>query len=356
MTTNRFYIAIALGLLCGGAASARDGLIPGSGGEDRPNPNVRFDQKIGDKVPFDLTFTDEDGNDTTIGQCVDGKPTILIMAYYRCPMLCGQVFVGVLEAVRSMKLTVGKDFNIVCVSFDPKEKWGLARDKRNYFVTEYGRKEAHGGWRFLTGKQENITNLTNAVGFHYEYDRTIKEYNHPSGIIIVTPQGIISRYLPGIEYTDQGEMDGQPIKDKTRTLRLSLVEASEGKLGDVSDRLFLSCYRYSPHTGKYTMSVMWIVRAGALLTLLIIAGVYARVAWKIPGARVMVIGILFYVSLLPIIMFTSFSVDSLPKWATLATLPLVAVLMFVVGRWIWRSAKARGSVRTPVHAATGEGI
>lgn len=342
----RILSAIALALVCQGVANARDGLMPGSGGEDKSNPNVRFDQKIGDKVPLDLTFTDENGNDVTIGQCIDGKPTIMVMAYYRCPMLCGQVFVGLLEAIRPMKLTCGKDFNIVCVSFDPKEKWGLARDKRNYFVTEYGRKEADGGWRFLTGKQENIEKLTNAVGFHYEYDRTIKEYNHPSGIIIVTPEGTISRYMPGIEYTDQGELDGQPIKDKTRTLRLSLVEAGDGKIGDVSDRFFLTCYRYSPHTGKYTMSVMWIVRAGAILTLLIIAGVYARVAWKIPGARLMVLGILFYVALLPIIMFTSFSVDSLPRWTSTAALPFVGCVLFFIGRWIWRSAKAK-PVQTP---------
>jgi len=341
---HNFTIASVFALLClCSSAIARDGLIPNSGGEDRPNPNVRFDQKIGDKVPVDLTFTDENGNEVTIGQCIDGKPTILIMAYYRCPMLCGQVFIGVLDAIRQMKLTCGKDYNIVCVSFDPKEQPGLARDKKHYFVSEYGRKEADKGWHFLTGKKENIDQMTNAVGFHYEYDRTIKEYNHPSGIIIVTPEGIISRYFPGIEYTDHGEMDGQPIKDKTKTLRLSLVEAGDGKIGDISDRFFLTCYRYSPHTGKYTMSVMWIVRAGGLLTLLIIAGVYARVAWKIPGARLLVVGILCYVSLLPIIMFTSFSVDSLPKWSTrVAVIPL-GVLLFFVGRWIWRSATAKQS-------------
>lgn len=321
---------------------AGDGLVPNTGAPDSAHPNVRYEQKLGEKVPLDLTFTDENGNEVTLGQCIDGKPTILIVAYYICPMLCGEVLNGVLDATRKMKMTIGKEFNVVAVSFDPRDKPGLALAKKRHFVNEYGRKEADYGWKFLTGQKPNIDRLTEAVGFHYEYDPMIKQFNHPSGIIILTPDGTISRYLPGIDYLDHGDLMGQNVQDPTRTLRLSLVEAGNGQIGDFSDRVFLSCYLYSPHSGKYSLSVMWIVRAGGLLTLLIIAGVYARLHWKLPGARLLVVGILAYVSLLPVIMFTSFSVfsvDTIPKWALRASIVPIGLLFFVVGRWIWKSAK-----------------
>lgn len=346
----RSLVALALVVLATGAVRAGDGLLPNTGPPDTAHPNVRYEQRLGEKIPLDLTFTDENGNEVTLAQCIDGKPSILIVAYYICPMLCGEVLTGVLDATRRMKMTCGKEFNIVTVSFDPRDKPGLALAKKRHFVTEYGRKEADTGWKFLTGHKENIDKLTSAVGFHYEYDALIKQYNHPSGIIILTPDGTISRYLPGISYTDRGE-DGQELKDSTRTLRLSLVEASEGKIGDLSDRVFLSCYLYSPHAGKYTLGVMWIVRAGGLLTLLIIAGVYARLSWRLPGARLLVIGILTYVALLPIIMFTSFSVDAIPKWAAKAAIVPIGLLVFLIARWIWKSAKRTGSPAPPVASA-----
>jgi protein SCO1/2 len=335
----RGLVALAL-LAIGSSALAGPTRTQSGGEEDKTHPNVRFDQKLGAKVPLDLTFLDENGNEVTLGQCIDGKPSILILAYYRCPQLCGQVFVGVLEVIRKMRLTCGKDFNIVTVSFDPKEKPGLALAKKRHFVTEYGRKEADAGWKFLTGKQENIDVLTETVGFHYEFDKTIKEYNHPSGIMIVTPEGVVSRYLPGIEYIDRG-FDGKILDDSTKTVRLSLVEAGNGEIGSASDKFFLTCYRYNPHTGKYTFSVMWIVRAGGLLTLLIIAGVFAWKNWKLPGARLLVIGIVSYVVLLPLIMYTSFSIDVLPNWAWRAMLLPIGLVLFFVGRWIWRTAARR---------------
>ena len=237
-------------LLFAATAQAGDGLAPGNANDlDKPNPKVGFDQKLGDKVPLDLTFTDEDGNDITLGKCIDGKPTILILAYYRCTMLCGEVLGGVLDACRRMPLTMtcGSEFNIVTVSFDPKEKFELAKAKKMHFVTEYGRKEADWGWHFLTGHKDSIDKLTVACGFRSEWDPMIKEYNHPAGIMVVTPEGIIARYFPGIEYVDRGE-NGQLLKDSTRTLRLTLVEAGDGQIGKPSDKAFLSCYQYNPHT------------------------------------------------------------------------------------------------------------
>lgn len=339
------------------AGAPAQGLAPGSAGDvDKPNPNVGFDQKLGDKVPLDLTFTDEDGNDTTLAKCVAGKPTILILAYYRCPMLCGEVLAGVLDACRKMPatMTCGKEFSIVAVSFDPKEKHELAHAKKMHFVTEYGRKEADWGWHFLTGHKESIDKLTAACGFRYEFDPMLKEYNHPSGIMVITPEGIISRYFPGIEYLDRG-FNGQLLQDPAKTLRLTLVEAGEGQIGTVSDKVFLSCYEYNPHTGKYSANVMRIMQAGGILTLLIIAGVYARTSWKIPGVRVMIVCLLIYlVVLLPIIMWTQMPVNALPAWAQRSVLVPVVLVLGVAGRWAWKSAKRARPAEVPLVGAGAE--
>ena len=323
---------------------------------DKPNPNVGFDQKLGDKVPLDLTFADENGNETTLGQCVGGKPTILILAYYRCPMLCGEVFAGTLDACRLMprSMTCGKEFNIVCVSFDPKEKPGLALAKKRHFVTEYGRKEADWGWRFLTGRKENIDRLTAACGFRYEYDPMLKEYNHPSGIMVVTPEGVLARYFPGIEFLDRG-FNGQLLDDPSKTLRLTLVEAGQGQIGTLSDRVFLSCYQYNPHTGKYSANVMLLMRAGGLLTLLVIAGFYARTSWKVPGFRVLVVCLLGYIAMLPVIMYSAVPVYDLPTWAQRSLVVPLGFVVFLLGRWAWKSAR-RGQQQTAAAPLAGAGV
>lgn len=328
-------LTLAFILLAATAARAQDGLAP-AGQSERPKANVGYEQKLGDKVPLDLRFVREDGADVSLGDCVGGKPTILILGYYRCPQLCGEVFAGVLDAARLMRgYTIGKEFNVVCVSFDPKEHPDLALPKKRHFVAEYGRKEADEGWRFLTGKKDAIDQLAAAVGLSYEFDKMLKEYNHPSGIIIVTPEGTIARYFPGIEYLDRGD-NGQLTADPTKTLRLSLVEAGEGQIGSFSDRAFLTCYRYVPHQGKYSLQVVAIMRTGGFLTLLLIALVYAWKAWKVPGVRVLVVGILAYLAAVPLIMF-----GQLPKAEFGAVMLAVAVVVIVVGRWLWRAAKAR---------------
>ena len=342
-------------LLLAGTAhgQGRGGLVPGSAQEqDRPNPNVGFDQRLGEKVPLDLTFADEEGNETTLAACTGGKPTILILAYYRCPMLCGEVFAGVLDACRHMprSMTIGNEFHVVAVSFDPKEKHGLARAKKMHFVTEYGRKEADWGWRFLTGKKENIDRLTAACGFRYEFDPMLKEYNHPSGVMVLTPEGAIARYFPGIEYRDRGD-NGQLLEDSTRTLRLTLVEAGRGQIGTASDKFFLTCYQYNPHTGKYSANVMMLMRAAGILTLLVIAGVYARTSWKVPGFRLLVVGVLAYLALLPVIMFSSAPINTIPTWAQRSILLPVGLVVFLVARWVWRSAKPAQAAAPPLAGA-----
>ncbi|MSR52870.1 MAG: SCO family protein [Gemmataceae bacterium] len=309
------------------SALAGDGLAPGSTGPDKATANANYDQKLGDKVPLDLAFLDENGTEVTLGSCINNKPTILIMAYYRCPMLCGEVLAGVLDSMRRMggDFTCGKEFNVVAVSFDPKEKPELAKAKKMYFVTEYGRKEADGGWRFLTGKMPSIEKLTAAVGFHYEYDRMLKEYNHPSGIIVLSPNGTISRYFAGIDYP--------PAEVKES---LQAVAKDNSFVGTREIRDFFSCYRYNPHTGKHSANVMGIMRSGGALMLLLLAGFYAWKCWRIPGIRVMVIGIIGYLSLVPVIMFAS-----MPKLAFVGIYVVMTIAIIVVGRILWKSAKAQ---------------
>jgi protein SCO1/2 len=257
--------------VCGSASViAGDGLAPAGEAPDKTKHNIGIDQRLGEKVPLELTFTDENGEEVSLANCVGGKPTILIMAYYRCPQLCGEVLAGVLDASKNLKTyTIGKEFNVVTVSFDPKETAELALAKKRFFVNDYGRKEADFGWKFLTTKnKENIEKLANSVGFRYEYDKSIKEYKHASGIMILTPEGIISRYMPGIDY--MRNEDGTMPEEKSKHLRVALTDAGEGQIGSLSDRVFLTCFRYSPHTGKYSANIKFIVQCGGVLTLLVI--------------------------------------------------------------------------------------
>jgi protein SCO1/2 len=196
---------------------------------------------------------------------MDGKVTILVPVYYRCPMLCTQTLNGLLEALRQMPpdFTAGGKFNIVTFSLDPKEHHSLARDKKAVYLDEYGRPGAEQGWRFLTGTKETVQAVTEAVGYRYEYDRAFKEYNHPSGLIILTPEGKVARYFYGIGFDQEYKIPGG-----TTTLRLSLVEASDGKIGSLSDKLILLCYRFD-HTKGYAFQIMRAVQIGGVLTLIL---------------------------------------------------------------------------------------
>jgi protein SCO1 len=214
-----------------------------------PNlPAIGIDQRLGEQVPLDLVFRDEHNQETTLGSCVAGKPTILVLAYYRCPMLCNQVLNGLVESMRKLPWDVGDKFNVICVSFDPKDKPGIASAKKNSYLTEYGRPGAEKGWHFLTGEQSAIDSLCQAVGFRYEYDKVKKQYNHASGIMVMTPYGKLSRYFYGIKYDEN-------IDD----LKTAIEEASGNKIGkevDPGSVLQFLCYEYNPVTGQYTLSVM----------------------------------------------------------------------------------------------------
>jgi protein SCO1/2 len=229
---------------------------------------VGIDQHLNEQVPLDLEFSDESGNTVKLGDYFGKKPVILVLAYYRCPMLCTLVLNGLATAMRDMPLTPGKDYEVVTVSFDPREKPPLAAAKKANYVAQVRKPGTGEAWHFLTGQPEPIHCLATAVGFRYVYDAAKDQYIHASGVIVVTPTGKISKYFFGIQYL-------------ARDLRMGLVEASESNVGTPADELLLYCFHYDPSLGRYTADVVNIVRAGGILTVLAIGGlVWFLMKWK----------------------------------------------------------------------------
>lgn len=263
MRTRLLLSALAAAALGGGYNSPpqpRDGPTP-------PPPNVGIDQRLGAKVPFDLPFKDESGNRVTLGGCAAGKPTVLVLAYYRCPMLCTEVLNGLLRALRALPGSAGGAFSVVVVSFDPREKPPLAALKKAAYLEEYGRPGASAGWHFLTGDPLAVASLADAVGFRYTYDPGTEQYAHGSGLVVLAPDGTVSRYLLGVRF-------------EPRDLRLALAEASEGKVGSPTDQALLLCYRYDPTTGTYTFTVIRLLKWLSGFTVLGIAGLVGALAWR----------------------------------------------------------------------------
>ena len=214
---------------------------------------VGIDQKIGQQLPLDLTFKDETGREVRLGEYFHGKPVVMALAYYECPMLCTQVLNGVTGALKTLSLDAGKDFEVVIVSIDPKDNYRLAANKKLTYVQNYGRPQTAAGWHFLTGTDANIKPLADALGFRYAYDSNLKQYAHGAAMYVATPQGVVSRYLLGIDFAP-------------RDVRLALVEASNNVLGTVTDKVLLLCYHYDPATGKYGAATINAVRVGFIAT------------------------------------------------------------------------------------------
>jgi protein SCO1/2 len=204
--------------------------------------NVGIDQKLNAQVPLGLTFQDEAGRTVPLGAFFQKKPVILALVYYECPMLCNLTLNGLVKSLHSITLSAGDDFELVAVSINPRETPQLAMAKKETYLEKYQRHNATNGWHFLTGKEENIQALASAVGFHYAYDPIIKQYAHAAGVMIVTPEGKLSRYFYGIEFP-------------SRDLRLGLVEASNNKIGSPVDQILLYCYHYDPVSGKYGLAI-----------------------------------------------------------------------------------------------------
>jgi protein SCO1/2 len=258
---NRFITSLfGLSLLMASPASAQNpsGLAEaGDPSSARPGilSKIKIDQRICADLPLDLPFVDDHGRAVRLGDYFGKRPVVLALVYYECPMLCTQVLNGLVSSLETLNLNVGRDFDVIAVSFNPKEGPGLASQKKAAYVHRYGRPETADGWHFLTGTQESITALTQAVGFQYAFDEKIGQFAHGAAIEVVTPKGTIARYFYGIEFSP-------------RDLRLGLVEASEGHLGTMADSVLLFCYHYDPETGKYGASVMALVRVAGIATIL----------------------------------------------------------------------------------------
>jgi len=218
---------------------------------------VGIDQKLDQQVPLNLTFHDEFGRDVPLSSFFHSKrPVILALVYYRCPMLCTQILSGLESALRVLTFNPGQEFEVVAVSFDPKDTVEIAAAKKQMYLKRYNRPNTANGWHFLTGDQANIKALTDTIGYHYKYDPKTDQFAHASGVMIVTPDGRLSKYFYGVEYSP-------------RDLRLGLVEAAQNKIGNPVDKLLLFCFHYDPATGKYGAVAMNMVRfAGAAFVLI----------------------------------------------------------------------------------------
>jgi protein SCO1/2 len=217
--------------------------------------NVGIQQKLGVTIPLDLQFADEYGHAVQLGDYFKTRPVILVLVYYQCPMLCTMVLNDLLRTMRSMHETVGTDFDVLTVSFDPRDTPELALRKQQTYLAQYDRPGAEAGWHFLTGEPASIRALTDAVGFHYVWDPKFQVYAHASGIIVLTPQGKTSRYFFGIDYVP-------------KDLRLALTEASGNKIGGWTDEVLLYCFCYDPTTGKYGLAISRLLKTGGVATVL----------------------------------------------------------------------------------------
>jgi protein SCO1/2 len=222
---------------------------------------VGIDQKLDRQVPLNLTFRDESGREVPLSTFFQsGKPVILAPVYYRCPMLCTQILTGLESCLKAVSFNPGQEFEVVAISFDPKDTPELAASKKQMYIRRYGRPDTTNGWHFLTGDETNIKAFLDAVGYHVKYDPKTDQYAHASGIMVATPLGRLSRYYYGVEYAP-------------RDVRLGLVEASQNRIGSPADQLLLFCFHYDPATGKYGAIAMNLVRfAGAAFS--VVGGIF----------------------------------------------------------------------------------
>jgi protein SCO1/2 len=220
---------------------------------------VAFEQRLNEPMPLHLAFRDEAGNAVRLGKYLGQKPVILTLNYYDCPMLCPLVLEGLLRSLRALSFMVGEQFDVVTVSIDPGETAALAATRKARYIRDYGRPKAAAGWHFLTGDEASIQQLTQAVGFRYAYDAVKDQYVHAAGIMVLTPQGRISRYFYGVEFSP-------------RDLRLALVEAAANTIGSPVDQLLLFCYQYDPATGRYSLVVRRALQLAGLATVFSLAG------------------------------------------------------------------------------------
>ena len=254
---------VALAVTTAGAQSDVPGVNPRPGVPASQMPkvlaDVRFDQHLNEPLPLDAAFTDEEGRRVRLGDYFGTRPVVLAFVYYECPMLCTQVLNGLTASLSVLDETVGREFDVVAISFDPRETPVLANGKKKAHLDRYKRPESASGWHFLTGDEAAIRAVTSAAGFKYVWDDRTQQFAHPSGIVVATPDGRVSRYFFGIEYAP-------------RDVKFALIESSAGRIGNAIDQLLLYCYHYDPATGSYGFVAMGAVRLGGAVTVLALVG------------------------------------------------------------------------------------
>lgn len=233
--------------------------LPASAQPSGPMPkDIGFEQHHGASLPLNLEFRDESGRTVKLADSFrEGRPVVLALAYYGCPMLCTMVLNGLITSLKATGLKPGVDFEVVVVSIDAREKPELARAKKDAYMRSYGQPGGEEAFHFLTGDEAAIREVTNVVGFRYAYDPVGDQFAHASGVTVLTPEGRISRYLFGVDYAP-------------KDMRLSLVEAAGGKIGSVTDKFLLLCYKYDPERGRYGALAIGSIRVGGVLTLLVL--------------------------------------------------------------------------------------
>ncbi|MBI3400850.1 MAG: SCO family protein [Acidobacteria bacterium] len=254
-----FFVAAPAFAQMTGAPNAGYRQAPGTPASTMPAAlrEIGFDQNLDQLIPLDVPFRDESGRTVKIGDYFGGKPVVLVFAYYDCPMLCTLVINGLSGALNVLSMDPGKDFEIVTVSFDPRDTPATAAAKKAFYLERYRRAGASESWHFLSGDQPSIERLTKAAGFRYVWDKESKQFAHPTGVIVLTPEGRLARYLFGIEYGP-------------RDLRYALIEASNGRVGTMVDQILLYCYHYDPMTGRYGLVIMRALRVAGVVTVLLI--------------------------------------------------------------------------------------
>jgi protein SCO1/2 len=255
---------LAAALLVAPAASSTP--VPASERVDRTEPapkqlqGVDVSERLGKNLPKNLAFKDETGKEVLLAEYFDQKvPVIVTLNYSGCPMLCSLMLNGFTDSLKKLDYTAGKEFRILTISLDPEETPDVAHKTQNRYLGQYGRPEARDGWHFLTGSEQNIRAVADAIGFGYTYVESRQEYAHPAALAVVSPEGVITRYLYGLEYPE-------------KTLRLALVEGSQGRIGSAVDRLILYCFHYDSSEGRYAPVAQKIMQVGGGVSVVFLAG------------------------------------------------------------------------------------
>jgi protein SCO1/2 len=268
MTTRALILALCA-LSLAAVAHAQPGFPAGYSDPQRPGTvstdtlpqlkDVSFKQRLNERLPLDASFTDESGRRVTLGDYFGRKPVVLAFVYYECPMLCTQVMNGLSSAMKVMPFAAGEEYEVVLVSFDPRDTPATAAEKKRAHLEYWSAEKDAASWHLLTGDEATIRRVTSAAGFSYQWDERTGQFAHVSGVLVVTPQGVLSRYFYGVEYSP-------------KELRLALVESGAGRVGSAIDELLLYCFHYDPESGRYGLMVMNLVRLGGVMTMLGIGG------------------------------------------------------------------------------------